>query len=245
MLRSGCNYDATKPESSGPENKLEIRLMQVLDLSLEIDSNLQVFPGSPQPLFINWTKYEVHSYDSEIMLMSTHTGTHLDAPSHFVPKTASIDMISVDRLVSPALLLHVPKEANELITPSDLRDIGNIDRGISIVFRTGWEKMIAKRDYMISNPGLSVAAAKLLAEKKVNAVGIDGPSIDIGSDRHFSTHKTLLDKGILIVENLCNLESLNHRDNFTLLINPLKLKGASGSPIRALAVLANQNSVGP
>ncbi|HZD36575.1 MAG TPA: cyclase family protein [Nitrososphaeraceae archaeon] len=220
--------------------------MRVLDLSLEIDSNLQVFPGSPQPLFIKWTKYEVHSYDSEIMMMSTHTGTHLDAPSHFVPQTTSIDMIGVDRLVSPALLVHVPKAANELITPSDLRDIENIDQGISIIFRTGWlHRMIAKRDYMISNPGLSVATAKFLAEKKVNAVGIDGPSIDIGSDRHFSTHKTLLDKGILIVENLCNLESLQHKDNFTLLINPLKLKGASGSPVRALAILDNQDSMGP
>lgn len=220
--------------------------MRVLDLSLEIDSNLQVFPGSPQPLFVKWTRYEVHSYDSEIMMMSTHTGTHLDAPSHFIPQTTSIDMIGVDRLVSPALLLHVPKAANELITPSDLGDIENIDQGISIIFRTGWlHKMIAKRDYMISNPGLSVATAKILAEKKVNAVGIDGPSIDIGSDRHFSTHKTLLDKGILIVENLCNLESLKHEDNFTLLINPLKLKGASGSPVRALAILDNQNSMGP
>ena len=82
--------------------------MQVLDLSLEISSNLQVFPGSPKPLFMKWTKYDVHSYDSEIMMMSTHTGTHLDAPSHFVVHTASIDMSGVERLVGPAMLLHVP-----------------------------------------------------------------------------------------------------------------------------------------
>jgi arylformamidase len=219
--------------------------MYVIDLSLEINANLQVFPGSPQPLFMKWTKYDVHSYDSEIMMMSTHTGTHLDAPSHFVAHTASIDMIGVERLVSPALLLHLPKGANELITVDDLRDINEIDRGISIVFRTGWQKMITNKDYMISNPGLSVAAAKFLTEKEVNAVGIDGPSIDIGSDRHFSTHKTLLAKGVLIVENLCNLESLGHKDTFTLLINPLKLKGASGSPVRALAIIGDQSSASP
>jgi arylformamidase len=219
--------------------------MHVLDLSLEINANLQVFPGSPQPLFMKWTKYDVHSYDSEIMMMSTHTGTHLDAPSHFVANTESIDMIGVERLVSPALLLHLPKGANELITLDDLRDINEIDRGISLVFRTGWQNMITSKDYMISNPGLSMAAAEFLAGKKVNAVGIDGPSIDIGSDEHFSTHKTLLTKGILIVENLCNLESLEHKDRFTLLINPLKLKGASGSPVRALAIIANQSSASP
>jgi arylformamidase len=214
--------------------------MHVLDLSLEINSNLQVFPGSPQPLFLKWTKYDVHSYDSEIMMMSTHTGTHLDAPSHFVAHAESIDMIGVERLVSPAVLLHLPKGANGLITLDDLHDIKEIERGISIVFRTGWQNMINNKDYMISNPGLSMAAAEFLAEKKVNAVAIDGPSIDIGSDEHFSAHKTLLGKGILIVENLCNLESLDHKDTFTLLINPLKLKGASGSPVRALAIIADQ-----
>ncbi|MGH9976466.1 MAG: cyclase family protein [Nitrososphaeraceae archaeon] len=211
----------------------------MIDLSLEINADLQVFPGSPQPLFIKWTKYEVHSYDSEIMMMSTHTGTHMDAPSHFIANTASIEMIGVERLVSPALLLDLPKGANEQITLDDLRAINEIDQGISIVFRTGWQKMISNKDYIMSNPGLSVAAAAFLTEKNVNAVGIDGPSIDIGSDAHFSTHKTLLASGILIVENLCNLECLEHKDTFTLLINPLKLKGASGSPVRALAIIAN------
>lgn len=215
--------------------------MHVIDLSLEVNPNLPVFPGSPQPLFTKWTKYDVHSYDSEIMLMSTHTGTHMDAPSHFLAHAESIDKIRVDRFVCPALLLHLPKEANELITIDDLRDINEIDRGTSIVFRTGWQNMIASKDYMISNPGLSVTAAEFLAEKKVNAIGIDGPSIDIGSDKNFSAHKTLLSKGILIVENLCNLESL-HKDKFTLLINPLKLGGASGSPVRVLAIMADQSS---
>jgi arylformamidase len=176
------------------------------------------------------------------MMMSTHTGTHMDAPSHFVAHSQSIDMVEVERLVCPALLLHLPRSANELITLDDLRDINEIDRGISIVFRTGWHTMIRHKDYMRSNPGLSAAAAEFLAEKKINAVGIDGPSIDIGSDKHFSCHKTLLENGILIVENLCNLDSLKHKARFTLLISPLKLKGASGSPIRALAITANESS---
>ena len=71
--------------------------MHVIDLSLEINANMQVFPGSPQPLFMKWTKYDMHSYESEIMMMSTHTGTHLDAPSHFVAHSESIDMIGVER----------------------------------------------------------------------------------------------------------------------------------------------------
>jgi arylformamidase len=214
--------------------------MEVIDLSLEISEKLQVFPGSPQPLFIKWTKFDVHSYDSEIMLMSTHTGTHLDAPSHFVAHSESIDTIGVERFICTALLLHIPKRANELITLEDIQDIKEINYGIATVFSTGWNKMIAINDYMTSNPGLSKEAAEFLVEKRVNAVGIDCPSIDAGSDEHFTCHSTLLSKGVLIVENLCNLDRLENKAKFTLLINPLKLKGASGSPIRALAIITKE-----
>jgi arylformamidase len=211
--------------------------MQVIDLSLEVSEKLRVFPGSPQPLFMKWTKFDVHSYDSEIMLMSTHTGTHLDAPSHFVADSQSVDVIAVERFVCTALLLRVPKHANELITLEEIENIKEIDQGIATIFDTGWNKMATNDDYMTSNPGLSKEAAEFLVEKKVNAVGIDSPSIDTGIERHFTCHNALLSSGILIVENLCNLDRFESKAKFTLLINPLKLRGASGSPIRALAVV--------
>jgi arylformamidase len=211
--------------------------MQVIDLSLEVSDKLRVFPGSPQPLFMKWTKIDVHSYDSEIMLMSTHTGTHLDAPSHFVADSQSVDVIAVERFVCTALLLRVPKHANELITLEEIEDIKEIDHGIATVFDTGWNKMTTNDDYVTSNPGLSKEAAEFLVEKKVNAVGIDSPSIDAGTEEHFTCHNILLSNGILIVENLCNLDRFESKAKFTLLINPLKLRGASGSPIRALAVV--------
>lgn len=77
-----------------------------------------------------------------------------------------------------------------------------------------------------------------LINKKVNAVCIDSPSIDRGSDSNFTVHKLLLNKEILIVENLCNLSEIDSQ-NFTLIMIPLKLSGASGSPIRAIAIDKN------
>ena len=74
-----------------------------------------------------------------------------------------------------------------------------------------------------------------MIEKKVNAVAIDCPSIDIGPDSVFITHKMLLSNQILVIENLCNLYRLNN-EKFTLIITPLKLVGASGSPIRAIGI---------
>jgi arylformamidase len=106
----------------------------------------------------------------------------------------------------------------------------------TVVFSTGWEKQIDDKDnYIKNNPGLSKDAAEYLVEKKINAVGIDCPSIDIGTNSEFVAHKMLLSKGVLIIENLCNLYKFMD-GKFTLLVTPLKLAGASGSPIRAIGI---------
>jgi arylformamidase len=213
--------------------------MQVIDLTRRISSSIRVFPGSPQPCFIQWSKFDCHGYDSEVMFMSTHTGTHVDAPCHFKPGLASIDMISADRLVCNAVLIRAEKRASQLI---EQQDLGNqIMQGDAVVIATGWEKRAASRNYMTENPGLSKQAARYLAKKKVNAVAIDCPSIDAGTDSRFTAHNILLPNNILAVENLCNLDRIaittTSSNKFTLIISPLKLGGATGSPARVLALV--------
>ena len=214
--------------------------MRVIDLTMRITPSIRVYPGSPQPSFIPWSKFDRHGYDSEAMFMSTHTGTHVDAPSHFKPGLASIDMISTDRLVCNAVLIRAEKSANQLIEEQDL---GNqISEGDAVVIDTGWEKRSSSRNYMSENPGLSEQAARYLARKRVNAVAIDCPSIDGGADSRFIAHNILLSCNILVVENLCNLNRVTSSrsrssSTFTLIISPLKLGGATGSPARVLALL--------
>jgi kynurenine formamidase len=227
--------------------------MQVIDLTMKITPSISVFPGSPQPSFIPWSRFDVHGYDSEVMFMSTHTGTHVDAPCHFKPGLASIDMISAERLVCKAVLIRAERTANKLIEQQDLGN--NIKQGDAVVISTGWEKKSSgNRNYMTENPGLSEQAARYLARKKVNAVAIDSPSIDAGADKKFVAHKILLSRNILVVENLCNLDEVARRSRsssssnkkssttttttstFTLIISPLKLGSATGSPARVLAL---------
>jgi arylformamidase len=215
-------------------------MRRVIDLTMRITPSIRVYPGSPQPSFIPWSKFDRHGYDSEAMFMSTHTGTHVDAPSHFKPGLASIDMISTDRLVCNAVLIRAEKSTNQLIEQQDLD--GQIREGGAVVIATGWEKRSRSRNYMSENPGLSEQAARYLARKRVNAVAIDCPSIDAGADSRFTAHNILLSCNILVVENLCNLNrvtSSRSRSNatFTLIISPLKLGGATGSPARVLAIL--------
>lgn len=203
---------------------------------MEIVPSMRVFPGSPQPSFIEWSKFEIHGYSSEVMFLSTHTGTHIDAPSHFIPDSRTIDKIKVSRFVSRSILIKIPKKADQQITLNDIINC-KINANDTVVFATGWEKRFKNDNYMINNPGLSLDAAEYLVSNRVNAVAIDGPSIDRGVDNNFNIHSALLSNDIPIIENLCNLEELSPVKSFTLIVNPLKLVGASGSPVRAIALV--------
>ena len=212
--------------------------MKVIDLTLTVSNKIPTFPGSPQPNFIPWENIKEDGYNLELLFLSTHTGTHMDAPHHFLEKGAKIHEISLKNLVSEAVLIKSRKKSNESITKTDIQKFekkhGKIDGFSSVIFLTGWQKNLQKKYYFTSNPGLAVSAAKYLASKKINLVGIDSPSIDVGTDPKFSVHQIFAKKGMLIVENLANLDKIKS-PTFHLVVLPLKLKNATGSPVRAIA----------
>ena len=212
--------------------------MKIIDLALTISDKTSTFPGSPRPHFIPWENVKEDGYNLELLFLSTHTGTHMDAPYHFLEKGAKIHEISLKKLVSEAVLIKSRKKSSEGITKADIQKFekkhGKIASFSSVIFYTGWQRNLQKKYYFTKNPGLSVSAAKYLASKKINLVGIDSPSIDLGKDSKFSVHQIFAKKGILIVENLANLEKIKS-SKFHLVVLPLKLKNATGSPVRAIA----------
>jgi kynurenine formamidase len=143
-------------------------------------------------------------------------------------------------LVTETVLIKIRKDSDQSITKTDIekfeKKYGKIDNGSTVIFHTGWQKNLEKKSYFLKNPGLAISAAKYLALKKINLVGIDSPSIDLGKDSKFSVHHILAKNGILIVENLANLEKI-HSEKFHLIVAPLKLKNATGSPVRAMALV--------
>jgi len=219
--------------------------MKIIDLTLTVSEKIPTFPGSPKPNFIEWETIAKDGYNLELLFLSSHTGTHIDAPFHFVKNGKKIHEILPERLVNEAIMIKVRKKANQAISKSDIQKFeqknGKIDNGSTIVFQTGWQKNLSKEFYFTRNPGLSASAAKYLVSKKINLVGIDSPSIDLGRDSKFSVHHILAKNNILIVENLANLNKINST-NFHLITTPLKLKNATGSPIRAFAFVDNQSS---
>ena len=212
--------------------------MKIIDLTLTVSDKIPTFPGSPQPNLIPWENIKEDGYNLELLFLSSHTGTHMDAPHHFLEKGAKIHEISLKKLVSEAALIQSRKGSGQSITKTDIQKFekksGKIDGFSSVIFQTGWQRNLQKKYYFTKNPGLSVSAAKYLASKKISLVGIDSPSIDLGKDDKFSVHQIFAKKGILIVENLANLDKIKS-PKFHLVVLPLKLKNATGSPVRTIA----------
>jgi len=209
-----------------------------IDLSLTISEFIPSFPGSPTPQFLDWSNLTEDGYNLELLFLSSHTGTHLDAPYHFVKNGLKINQIPLERLIGKGIIIKFKKSKNTPITKSDIIQFeeknGKIPNHSSIFFYTGWQKNLKKQNYFTENPGLNTSSANYLASKKINLVGIDSPSIDLGKDESFSVHHILSKNNILIVENLANMNKIKSKE-FSFTILPLKLKGTTGSPVRAIA----------
>ena len=214
--------------------------LKFIDLTLPVSEKIPTFPGSPQPIFIQWENIKDDGYNLELLFLSSHTGTHLDAPYHFLEKGKKIHEISLKRLIINAILIKIRKRRDQAITKTDIQKFekkhGKIPNESTIVFWTGWQKMIKNDSYFVKNPGLSVTAAKYLISKKTNLVGIDSPSIDLGKEKRFLVHHLFAKNDVLVVENLANLDKIKSW-KFQLAVLPMKLENATGAPVRAVGII--------
>ena len=119
-----------------------------IDLSLTISKSIPNFPGSPTPQFIDWSNIESDGYNLELLFLNPHTGTHLDAPFHFVKNGLKIHQIPLNRLLGKAVLIKLKKLKNTSITKSDITSFekknGKIPNHSSIFFFIDWQKNLKK-----------------------------------------------------------------------------------------------------
>ena len=95
--------------------------LKFIDLTLPISEKIPTFPGSPQPIFIQWENIKDDGYNLELLFLSSHTGTHLDAPYHFLEKGKKIHEISLKRLIINAILVKIRKRGDQAITKTDIQ----------------------------------------------------------------------------------------------------------------------------
>ena len=225
--------------------------MKIIDLSHTIHDEIQIYPGDPLPSISRGLTHEKDYCHVDVLTLGSHTGTHIDAPYHFIKNGKKIDELPVQRFVGEGVLVDVcAKSDRDLIEPGDIEPYEHeIVTGDFVIFKTGRDQYFGTSKYY-RHPYLSADGARLLLEMGVALVGTNALNVDPtyhdGRDPDpsakalpdedaygYPVHDILLGNDILIVENLCNLDRIEPvRGLYSFL--PLKLKGSDGSPIRAV-----------
>ena len=197
-------------------------------------------------------------YASNRLEMAEHGGTHIDAPIHFARDGQTLDQIPIERLVGAGVRIDVSaqcaRDRDYRITIQDFErweaTHGRVPNGAIVLVDTGFAKFWPSRqDYLgtelkgpegvraLHFPGVHPeAAAWLVRERQINAIGIDTASIDYGQSTGFETHIALLSQNVPVFENLGDLRVLPGL-GFEVIALPMKIAGGTGGPLRVIAVL--------
>ena len=208
--------------------------MRVVDLSHPLDGRTQVYPGDPAVRVSAARSLERDGYRVSHLHLGSHSGTHVDAPSHVVEDGAPVDELPLHLLVGPAVVVDVrdlgPRE------PIGWERLAAYARpGRMLVLHTGWDVFWGSVRYE-DHPYLDGEAAWELVAAGVRTVGIDALSLDETQGEDVPAHAALLSAGGVVVENLTNLAAIDDPEP-TLSVLPLPLRGCDGSPVRAVALL--------
>lgn len=210
--------------------------MSIVDLSHTLSPDMPVYPGTEQPQFTTSSSLENDGFFEKKITMSSHTGTHVDAPAHMIKDAKTLDQLGIDHFHGPALLLNVENEAiiDVAFLEAYEKKIENVN---FVLFHTGWSKYWGIDTYFSDYKTLTVEAAQWLAQFQLKGIGLDTISADVADSREYPVHRAFLGKDIVIIENLTNLSSLPH-SHFIFSCFPIKFGHADGSPVRAVAYVS-------
>jgi kynurenine formamidase len=207
--------------------------MKVIDLTHPISGALPVyFPWHPATRLEQTATYREHQCVVRRLTIGTHSGTHIDAPSHIFEGMHDMDGYDPSVWYLKAQVLDfTPREPRRPITAAELKR-KRIGRRGAVIIKTGWDRNFGREDFYATYPPLAVDAAEYLVARGVRAVAADTPfTLDV--------HKILLKAGIPLITNVNNTSMLK-RGSVRLIAAPLLIKGGDGAPARVLAVVGGK-----
>lgn len=211
--------------------------MQIFDLTQTISPQMPVYPGTEPPVFSLGCSLEVDGFREKKLTFFSHTGTHIDAPAHLLADGKTLDQFPAAQFVGPACCLDFSDRPGAVIEVADLEpyraQLAQVD---FCLLRSGWSCYWGAPQYFVDFPVLSLAAAQWLCRFDLKGIGFDAISADPVAAQDLPIHQQLLGKGLVLIENLTNLEQLPDQPMLFSCL-PLKLVDADGSPVRAVALL--------
>lgn len=209
--------------------------MKIYDISIPISPELPVWPGDPAVILEQVSSMDAGAHDNVSRLgCSVHTGTHVDAPHHFLNDHRTVDKLSLDVLIGPVQVIQIPEDVG-LITAGVLEQAAVPSGTLRLLLKTRnsrlWERSPAEfaQDFV----GVSEDGAEWLVKSGVKLIGIDYLSI-APFKQSLPSHRMLLKPGIVILEGV-DLSKITP-GIYTLYCLPLKLVGSDGAPARAILI---------
>lgn len=207
----------------------------IIDLTQTLENGISIYPGTEEPVFEQLSTVKSDGSAVIKMNISTHSGTHVDSPAHFVDQAKTLDQFTIEELHGNGLVINCFN--TDSITLDLLKSYKDkISNSSFILFYSGWDKKWKSAEYLNPFPMLTLEAIDWLLQFPIKGLGFDSISADSIDSVDFPNHQAILGNGIIIIENLCHLDQLLEK-NFEFYTIPLKIKESDGSPIRAFAVL--------
>ncbi len=229
-----------------------ISVERVVDLTRPIEPRMAMWPGTPAPSFETGVTVEADGFFARLWHLWEHTGTHIDAPAHFISGGLTVEGLPLAGLVCPAVVIDVSDRCegkpDYAVSTDDVARFeaahGRVPAGSAVLLHTGWDVLGDDRErYMgpegdLHFPGIGQQAASLLVEDRgVVGIGIDTLGIDPGNDSAFSVHRNAtLSNGVWNLEGLINLDKVPPTGAL-LVSGALPLVGGSAALARVFALI--------
>ena len=208
-------------------------MSRIHDISVPVRAGGLVYPGNPE-ISIELRQAIARGAGANVSQVSfgSHTGTHVDAARHFIDDGQTVDEISLDKLIGPAIVIAFDDSLMSIgARDLEAQDLGRHKR---VLMRTRNSSFITGSEFHQDYTFLAPDGAELLVSRGVELVGIDYLSIEQFHSGHHRTHRTLLQNGVVIVEGL-NLADITPGE-YDFVCLPLRLEGLDGAPARALLI---------
>ena len=212
---------------------------KAIDLTHELHNGMPIYPGDPSPSFVSYATLEKNGLNLTKLTLGSHTGTHIDAPRHFIPDGIGVDRIPPNKLVGEAYVCDMSsKPIGSGITDLDLHKNleGKVAEDDIVVCYTGCSEHWGEKSVSSNYTYLTGNAAEYLVSKKVRAVGIDFLSVEKFRAPDPIAHKTLLGNGIFIIESLSRATKQFVGKRILMICMPIKLQNGDGAPSRIIGV---------
>jgi kynurenine formamidase len=257
---------ACQPSTHHQASEFALPEGTVVDLSHPYDQDTVYWPtaeGFELTVDFEGVTDKGYYYTANSFCTAEHGGTHIDAPIHFAEGQNTVAEIPLDQLMGRAVVIDVSDRCagypDYQVSVSDIErwegEHGPLPDGNIVLLRTGYGRFWPDRvRYMGTDrrgpdavaelhfPGLHPDAARwLVANRSINAIGLDTPSIDFGQSTHFESHQVLFAADIPAFENLANLGQLPPA-GFVIIALPMKIAGGSGGPLRIAAIVPHDES---